>query len=65
MQAERAERAAQFGKLQATLADTTMRENLNTTLSNIDVIRAAAKIDPTSPTTDLDIKPDAKMATLR
>lgn len=51
MQADRAERAAQFGKLQAGLTDTTMREQLNTTLANIDVIRAAAHIDPTSPTT--------------
>lgn len=50
-QAVRAERAAEFGKVQADLTDTTMREQLNTTLSNIDVIRAAARIDPTSPTT--------------
>lgn len=49
-QADRAERAAQFGRLQANLTDTTMRENLNTTLANIDTIRAAAHIDPTSPT---------------
>src|SRR6202022_1667893 len=35
----------------AGLTDTTMRENLNTTLSNIEVIRSAARIDPTSPTT--------------
>lgn len=49
-QAARAERAAEFGKVQADLTDTTMREQLNTTLSNIDVIRAAARIDPTSPT---------------
>jgi hypothetical protein len=51
MQAERAERAAAFGKLQAGLTDTVMRENLNTTLGNIEVIRAASHIDPTSPTT--------------
>ncbi|MCK1445428.1 hypothetical protein IVB43_23875 [Bradyrhizobium sp. 48] len=50
-QADRAERAAQFGELQATLTDTTMRENLNTTLGNIQAVRAAAGIDPTSPTT--------------
>lgn len=50
MQADRAERAAQFGKLQANLTDTVARENLNTTLSNIDVIRAASHADPTSPT---------------
>lgn len=47
-QAAKAERAAQFGKLQAGLTDTVMREQLNTTLSNIDVIRAAAKADPGS-----------------
>lgn len=51
MQAARADRAAEFGKVQATLTDTTMRENLNTTLGNIDVIRAASNIDPSSPTT--------------
>lgn len=50
-QASRAERAAQFGKLQADLTDTAMREQLNTTLANIDVIRSAARVDPTSPTT--------------
>lgn len=50
-QAGRAERAAAFGEIQAGLTDTTARENLNTTLGNIDVIRAAAGIDPTSPTT--------------
>lgn len=48
--ADRAERAAQFGELQATLTDTTMRENLNTTLGNIEAIRAAAGTDPNSPT---------------
>jgi hypothetical protein len=51
MKADQAERAADFGKLQATLTDTTMRENLNTTLGNIEAIRAAGNIDPTSPTT--------------
>ncbi len=50
-QAARAERAAEFGKLQAELTDTHFREELNTTLGNIEVIRAAGHIDPTSPTT--------------
>jgi hypothetical protein len=50
VQATRAERAAEFGKMQAGLTDTVMREQLNTTLSNIDVIRAAAHVDPTSAT---------------
>jgi hypothetical protein len=49
--ADRAQRAAEFGQVQATLTDVTMRENLNTTLGNIETIRAAAGIDPTSPTT--------------
>lgn len=49
-QAMRAERAATFGKLQAEQSDLKFREELNTTLGNIEVIRAAAKIDPNSPT---------------
>lgn len=49
--AARAERAAEYGRAQADLTDTTMREQLTTTLGNIDAIRAAANIDPTSPTT--------------
>lgn len=49
-QADRAERAAEFGKVQASLTDTTMRENLNTTLGNIEAVRAAAGTDPNSPT---------------
>jgi hypothetical protein len=51
MQAQRAKRAADFGRMQAGLTDTVARENLNTTLGNIEVIRAAAHVDPTSPTT--------------
>lgn len=51
MQADRAERAAEFGRVQVDLSDATMRENLNTTLGNIDAIRAAGRIDPSSPTT--------------
>lgn len=50
-QADRAARAAEFGKLQAEQTDLHFRDELNTTLGNIDVIRAAAHIDPTSPTT--------------
>lgn len=49
-QADRLQRAADFGQTQATLTDTTMRENLNTTLGNIEAVRAAAFTDPTSPT---------------
>jgi len=50
-QADRATRAAELGRTQAALTDVTYRENLNTTLGNIDAIRAAVHIDPTSPTT--------------
>jgi hypothetical protein len=50
-QADRATEAAKFGRLQADLADTTAHEKLNVQLGNIDAIRAAAHIDPTSPTT--------------
>ncbi len=48
-QADKAERAAAFGQTQATLTDTTMLQNLNTTLGNIESVRAAANADPTSP----------------
>lgn len=48
--AARAEEAAKFGRLQADLTDTTLREQLNVTLSNIDAIRAGGNIDPRSPT---------------
>jgi hypothetical protein len=50
-QADRATRAAELGRTQAALTDVTYRENLNTTLGNIDAIRAAVHIDPSSPTT--------------
>src|SRR3979409_1589014 len=50
-QADQATEHAKFGRLQADLADTTARERLNTSLGNIDAIRAAAHVDPTSPTT--------------
>lgn len=50
-QAAKAEQAAKFGREQAVLTDTTFREKLNTTLGNIDVIRAASNVDPSSPTT--------------
>jgi hypothetical protein len=44
------ERSAQYGRLAASETNTQMTEHLNTTLGNIDVIRAAAHADPTSPT---------------
>lgn len=49
--ADQAEQAARFGREQADLTDVTMRERLNSTLANIDAIRAAGHVDPTSPTT--------------
>lgn len=48
--AKKAERAAEFGRMQAELTDTHFRDELNTTLNNIDTIRAAGRIDPGSPT---------------
>jgi hypothetical protein len=50
-QADRATEAAKFGRLKADLADTTALEKINIQMGNIDAIRAAAHIDPTSPTT--------------
>lgn len=50
-QADRADRAAEFGRIQADLTDTQYRDELTKTLGNIDVIRSAAHISPLSPTT--------------
>ena len=44
------ERAAEYGRLKATQTSGQMTQKLNQTLGNIDVIRAAAHDDPTSPT---------------
>jgi hypothetical protein len=49
-QAQKAEVAAQYAKTAATQTDAQMRENLNTQLGNIDAVRAASNVDPTSPT---------------
>jgi hypothetical protein len=49
-QAERLDVAAQYGDLKATQTSGQMTRNLNTTLGNIDAVRAAAGTDPTSPT---------------
>lgn len=48
--AQRAERAAEFGRVQADQTDVLLREELSTTLANIDAIRTASNIDPRSPT---------------
>lgn len=50
-QAAKLKRSAEYAKGAAAETDTQMRENLNLQLSNIDAVRAAANIDPSSPTT--------------
>lgn len=50
-QAQRAEQAAEYGRTKAAQTDAQTRENLNITLGNIDAVRAAAGVDPSSPTT--------------
>lgn len=50
-QAQRAEQAAIYAKTQAAQTDAGMRENLNITLDNIDAVRSAAGVDPSSLTT--------------
>jgi hypothetical protein len=50
-EAERAKRAAEIGRIRADQTDTTMREELATTLGNIDAIRAAGNVALDSPTT--------------
>ena len=50
-QASRLERAAQYGKVQAAQTGAQGLENLNLTLDNIDAVRAAGNVDPSSPTT--------------
>lgn len=49
-QSEKAKRSAEYGRLAATQTDAQMRENLNIQLGNIDAVRAAAHVDPNSPT---------------
>lgn len=49
-QAARLDRAVEYGKVKAVQTGAQLAENLNTTLGNIDVVRAAGNTDPTSPT---------------
>ena len=49
-QAAELDRAAEYGRLKADQTSGQMTQKLNQTLGNIDVIRAAAHDDPTSPT---------------
>lgn len=48
--AARSERAAEFGRIKADQTDAHLREELAVTLHNIDAVRAASGVDPTSPT---------------
>ena len=50
-QANKQRVAAEYARGAAAETDSQMRENLNVSLENIDAIRSAAGIDPTSPTT--------------
>jgi hypothetical protein len=49
-QAQRLEQAATYGELKAVQTGGQMTRQLNTTLGNIDAVRAAANTDPSSPT---------------
>lgn len=49
-QAQRAERAAEFGRIAADQTDVGMREELATVLANIDAVRAVSNVAPGSPT---------------
>src|SRR5258705_228582 len=49
-QADKLDQAAKYGELKAVQTGGQMTRSLNTTLGNIDAVRAAANTDPTSPT---------------
>jgi len=49
-QAAKAQQAAEYARLQADQTDVQMREELRTTLANINSIRASAGTDPNAPT---------------
>lgn len=49
-QAEKLESAAKYGELKAVQTGAQMTRSLNTTLGNIEAVRAAARADPNSPT---------------
>jgi hypothetical protein len=50
-QADRLKKQAEYGRLKADETSAQMGENLNIALGNVSVSRAAAGVDPTSPTT--------------
>lgn len=49
-QADKLDNAAKYGELKAVQTGGQMTRSLNTTLGNIDAVRAAANADPNSPT---------------
>jgi len=49
-QASKLENAAKYGELKAVQTGAQMSRSLNTTLGNIEAVRAAARADPNSPT---------------
>lgn len=49
-QAQRAEQAAKYARVNADMTDTYYRDELRSTLSNIDAIRASAGTNPDAPT---------------
>lgn len=49
-QAAKLENAAKYGELKAVQTGAQMSRSLNTTLGNIEAVRAAARADPNSPT---------------
>lgn len=49
-QAAKLENAAKYGELKAVQTNAQMTRSLNTTLGNIEAVRAAARADPNSPT---------------
>ena len=70
----KAQKAAEIARVQADQADSAYRDELETTLANIDTIRASANVDPTSPTAfalrreardDSDMQRERKVAGIR
>jgi len=49
-EADRAKRAAAYGRIRADQTDAQLREELSTTLANIEAVRAAQNVSPDSPT---------------
>lgn len=60
--AERDKRSAELSRLKADQTDVFYRERLNDTIANIESIRAAANIDPTSPTSAAIIANEARIS---